>query len=148
MRNAPLLALVLLTACSDKSESPDKGTTDLTTAAPLPPAPEAPAARASKPAPAELPTMQALGTEPFWSIKIDAGTLTWSSPDDMPGTSFAAVGKAQDGGWRYTGTLKGETAELVIAPGECSDGMSDTVYPYAARFAWGTQRLSGCARMR
>lgn len=92
--------------------------------------------------------MQALGTEPFWSIKVEPDKLTWSSPDDLTGTSYAAVGKASDGGWTYVGTLKGEAAELVIQPGNCSDGMSDTVYPYSARFAWGAQRLSGCARKR
>lgn len=154
MRSLPLYALVLLSACGEKpAQVPDMVTTDpeaspvasQSVAPSAPPAVVAPSSASEAP----LPVMQALGTEPFWSIRIEGGKLTWSSPEDMPGTPFTtASGKARDGGWRYVGTLKGEPAELVIAPGKCSDGMSDTVYPYTARLALGTQRLSGCARKR
>lgn len=158
MRSLPLHALVLLSACGEKpAQGPDMVTTD-PEASPVASQSVAPAATPSTPSAvvspssaseAPLPVMQALGTEPFWSIRIEGGKLTWSSPEDMPGTPFTtASGKARDGGWRYVGTLKGEPAELVIAPGKCSDGMSDTVYPYTARLALGTQRLSGCARKR
>lgn len=154
MRSLPLYALVLLSACGEKpAQDPDIVTTDpeaspvasQSVAPSAPPAVVAPSSASEAP----LPVMQALGTEPFWSIRMEGDKLTWSSPEDMPGTPFTtASGKARDGGWRYVGTLKGEAAELVIAPGKCSDGMSDTVYPYTARLALGTQRLSGCARKR
>ena len=154
MRSLPLYALVLLSACGEKpAQVPDMVTTDpeaspvasQSVAPSAPPAVVAPSSASEAP----LPVMQALGTEPFWSIRMEGDKLTWSSPEDMPGTPFTtASGKARGGGWRYVGTLKGEAAELVIAPGKCSDGMSDTVYPYTARLALGTQRLSGCARKR
>jgi uncharacterized membrane protein len=79
---------------------------------------------------------------------VAPGTLTWSSPDDMPGIPFPATRVAEGSGWRFNGVLKGEATVLVIAAGECSDGMSDTVYPYTARFSWGARQFSGCARVR
>ena len=88
----------------------------------------------------------ALGTEPFWSVEVTPGQLRYSTPEDIPGAAFAALRSENGAGITYTGTLKGQKAALRIAAGECSDGMSDTVYAYRATFTLAAQELRGCAR--
>ena len=88
----------------------------------------------------------ALGTEPFWSVEVSPGQLRYSTPEDIPGAIFAAQRRAEAAGITYTGTLKGQSAALRIAAGQCSDGMSDTVYAYRATFTLAGQALRGCAR--
>ena len=88
----------------------------------------------------------ALGTEPFWSVEVSPGQLRFSTPEDIPGATFAAQRSADAASITYTGMLNGKAARLRIAPGQCSDGMSDTVYAYRATFTLADLELSGCAR--
>ncbi len=90
----------------------------------------------------------ALGTEPFWSVEVSTGRLRYSTPEDIPGAIFAAQRSVGTGGITYTGMLKGAAASLSISDGECSDGMSDTVYAYRAAFTLAGKILNGCARKR
>jgi uncharacterized membrane protein len=91
---------------------------------------------------------QALGTEPFWGLEVLSGKLIYTSPEVQLGIAvnytFSSEGKAT----RYSGTLQGKPMALTIAPGTCSDGMSDTVYPYKAEFKWGDATQQGCARLK
>lgn len=93
---------------------------------------------------------QALGTEPFWSIEVNGDTLFYSSPEQQTPVAIAAhltaMGKHGDGGLRYVGAMEGRTVALTIRRGQCSDGMSDRVYPFNAEFEWGDRTLQGCAR--
>ena len=90
--------------------------------------------------------LQALGTEPFWAIYVEPGKLRYTSPDTLDGTTFPATETEQGSGKRFAGTLEGMQVVLTVTPGTCSDGMSDTVYPYAATLTFGSEVRKGCAR--
>lgn len=129
MRSAALLVLAALAACKPAEQ---------------PAAPASPVMTVS----AMPPRMQALGTEPFWSVEIAPDGLRYSDPENIEGTAFAATAVPDGAGGRWTGTLRGQPLTLLVLPGACSDGMSDTVYPFKATLERGGQTLSGCARAR
>lgn len=87
----------------------------------------------------------ALGTEPFWSVKIRAGGLTFSRPDHQdaiaPGVSLKVEGETGV----FDAVGGGRHVVLRLTPGECSDGMSDRRYAYFAEVRTGEERLKGCA---
>lgn len=97
-----------------------------------------------------------VGTEPFWSVKIDAKTVQWEW-DGQTRTienkgPRAAVGMMGS----YAALYQGKTSEdpnrflnvIITDAGEggCSDGMSDTVYPYTAHVLSGTDFHVGCCK--
>lgn len=128
-----LAVLPLLAAC--QPQAPD--------GSPAPPPAEA------KPPAGNMDISQpitALGTEPFWSVKVEGTTLTLTRPDAPP-VAFTAPGAAIQSG-RATWVAKaddGAQLTLTIYASECSDGMSDRVYPWAAEVAVLNQDLRGCA---
>jgi uncharacterized membrane protein len=90
--------------------------------------------------------VRALGTEPFWGVDVADGALTLTGVDrpeqrfetgapELVGTTAVWRGAAADG----------TTATLTLIATECSDGMSDRVYPLTARFETGETELAGCA---
>ena len=93
-------------------------------------------------APDEAVTM--LGTEPFWSLKVAGGEGVWSTPDNQPGTRFAAQRFAGNGGMGFSGTLDGKPLTATLTPGDCSDGMSDRRFPFVATMALGGETWEGC----
>jgi uncharacterized membrane protein len=147
------LALLALAGCSGKTEGPAAVTADTKgsfseRASPSPPSPAAPAATVS---PTLLPAtsrLQALGTEPFWSIETGDGKMRYSSPEELKGIAVDAVEETVGGAQRFSGQLQGKPVVLLVESGNCSDGMSDTVYPYKAGFTWGGKTELGCARSR
>ncbi len=100
-----------------------------------------------EPAMREKP-FQALGTEPFWAVEVLPGQLRYSDPENIAGTTFAATESREGSGLRYSGTLNGQPLTLLVQPGTCSDGMSDTVYPWTAVLTKDGFALQGCARKR
>jgi len=86
-----------------------------------------------------------LGTEPFWSARIEGAILSYSTPENADGTQVAIRRFAGNGGLGISGELDGSPLQLAITPGECSDGMSDRAYPYTATLALGSENLLGCA---
>jgi uncharacterized membrane protein len=97
--------------------------------------------------PLDLPAVQALGTEPFWSAAVDGRCVTWSTPEDPAGTRLWTTYEQTGGADRWIGALKGVRFELSIRKGQpCSDGMSDTVYSLVAQVRLGQEVLQGCAR--
>ena len=106
-----------------------------------------PVARAPAPAAFLFPQrLQALGTEPFWSVDIDGSQIAYSSLDE-PEKRIARVTRQEAGGeLRLVGTLGNAPITVRIIPETCSDGMSDRVYAYSARVQLGAQSLQGCAR--
>lgn len=93
---------------------------------------------------------RALGTEPFWNARIEGRCVTYSQPENIPGsrvwTQFERM--AGDGG-RWTGALDDRRFQLTIVPKNgCSDGMSDRSYPYEAELLVGSERRRGCAEIR
>ena len=94
----------------------------------------------------ETRALRAVGTEPFWGARIEGRCVTYSTPEDQAGTRVWTTfsGTAEQGSW--TGALNGKRFELRTTPQpDCSDGMSDTVYPIAVTLLVGGEQRRGCA---
>lgn len=91
---------------------------------------------------------QALGTEPFWSVKLGAGTATYTTPEDQKGSPAQHAFSFGKDTLRYEWKLDARTLVLIIAKGTCSDGMSDTVYEWKAALTIDGKTEQGCARLR
>ena len=90
--------------------------------------------------------LRALGTEPFWAVEITPQNLTYSAVDN-PGFSTTNPGPTLQGTTAVYAAAGADGATLVVTliATECSDGMSDRVYPLTARVELGPQTLNGCA---
>ncbi len=172
MRSAVLLGLVLLAGCKPAEQAPAEpsassaesidliGSSDPPAPPPILPGdlnkPPSPLPGDIKKAPISIPAdnlvkgkhFQALGTEPFWGLEVLPGKLIYTSPEVQPGIAVTYAFTSQGKQSRYSGTLQGKPMILSIELGQCSDGMSDTVYPYKAIFVWGDQTQQGCARAK
>ena len=87
----------------------------------------------------------AVGTEPFWDVQVDGRTLTYSGVD-VETKVMEAERSATSNTSTYTGTHEGAGYRLVVTVGTCSDGMSDTEYPYKATWTFDGKTEQGCAR--
>ena len=149
MRKAVLAGLLALGGCEQASDTPQPGPSELLPSEPVPAVlPSAIPSPIAAPAPVQQKHFQAIGTEPFWSVEVLSGQLRYSSPEQLDGITFAATSTSFGGGSRYTGTMDGAKVTLTIAPGKCSDGMSDQVYAYTAALTIGEQAMRGCARLK
>ena len=172
MRSAVLAGLALLAGCeggaekaaqSDENRRGAAALVEAINAAPSTPAATAEAASASgrslstiaaptKQAQTSAKRFQALGTEPFWSLEVLDGKLLYTSPEHPTAVAIeahmTAIGKHGDGGLMWEGLMDGKPVTLTIREGQCSDGMSDTVYPYKSTFTWGDRTEQGCARLK
>jgi uncharacterized membrane protein len=132
MRHAVLALsppLVLFAACGPSN--------DATPAAPEPPA-DAPAVA---PGTDFARPLNALGTEPFWGLKIRPEGLSFSEPGK-------AVREEKNPGAKVEGdraSWNGEGIEATLTAGVCRDGMSDRVFPFVAMVKVGGRTLNGCA---
>lgn len=129
------LAAAFVAACSTGSAK----------SAPSPPAPAgACLVQDGKTIPANR--LRAVGTEPFWAVRIEGRCVTYSHPEDQAGTRVWTrfEGTAANGTW--SGALGGRPFMLRTraAPG-CSDGMSDNVYPIAVALTVAGEQRTGCA---
>lgn len=148
------LALLTLAGCEKQPAKEEVVTVDLkgNPTDPAPPVPDPPGgslpATSAAVQPATPKVLQALGTEPFWSLEVRPGVLRYTSPENLKGTEFSASETASGTTRHFAGTLDGKPVVLTIEPGTCSDGMSDTVYPFRSSFTWGDKTERGCARER
>lgn len=85
-----------------------------------------------------------LGTEPFWALRVEGQEGLWTTPENQSGTRFAVTRFAGNGGLGLSGTLEGKPLTATLTPGECSDGMSDRRFPFVATIALGGETLRGC----
>ncbi|MCA0356864.1 MAG: hypothetical protein LCH78_08305 [Proteobacteria bacterium] len=87
----------------------------------------------------------AVGTEPFWSVKVRAESLTLSRPDqaDVATANPGVRADGEQGVWDATADER--RLVLRLTPGDCSDGMSDRRYGYAAEVWIDGETLRGCA---
>lgn len=94
--------------------------------------------------------LRCLGTEPFWSLTPEGGDLVLATPE---GDSRMALRKVLDSGWFRDPrrALVGDGVTAVIAPAQCSDGMSDRAYGLEATVILGggaaAQMLNGCCTL-
>ncbi|MEL7198433.1 MAG: hypothetical protein AAGL10_08975 [Pseudomonadota bacterium] len=94
---------------------------------------------------AESEVITAMGTEPFWSVKITGDKATFSNPENSQGEPFAVSRFAGNNGLGFSGELDGQSFTLTVTLGDCSDGMSDRTFPYTATLSWGGETVFGCA---
>lgn len=85
------------------------------------------------------------GTEPFWGGRIEGNTLSWSTPELPDGVSVPVTRFPGRGGVSFSGQLDGAPLDILVTPAECSDGMSDRIYPYVATVQTGSETREGCA---
>jgi uncharacterized membrane protein len=86
-----------------------------------------------------------IGTEPFWNVKIEKAGITYHRMGEEPEVFPYQAAKKQGAGSVYETTVKGRRLVVAITPGECSDGMSDTSYPYSVQVEIDGETLRGCA---
>lgn len=98
------------------------------------------------PSPPSAQFYRASGTEPFWTLRLEAnGHWTLARPD-LPDASGRWAGVLP---LRLAPTVSGQSdagvfLTLTTAPGPCSDGMSDRLYEDHAYVDYGTIALTGC----
>jgi len=98
-------------------------------------------------------TIRALGTEPFWSVEIksqagakDSSGITFTGMDRDPQHAAAVSPVIQGTTAVYaTTTDDGSAMTVTLIATECSDGMSDRVYPLTAKVVVGEGTVVGCA---
>jgi len=90
--------------------------------------------------------VRALGTEPFWSVEITQDALIYTRVD-QPAQRAPNRGATVQGtvATYVTTTDLNEALNLVLIATECSDGMSDRVYPLTVKVEIGDDELNGCA---
>jgi uncharacterized membrane protein len=156
-------AALLLSACGsggDRASEPaalSSATPDAAAASPsAPPAPTEASPSASTAAISacllqngeriEVRPLHAVGTEPFWSARIEGRCVTWSTPERQQGVRvWTHYAVAPDGGV-WSGALDGRGFELrARAEPGCSDGMSDRRYPIAVEVLVQGETRRGCA---
>lgn len=93
--------------------------------------------------------VRALGTEPFWGVDVGPDGIAYEGVD-VP-REVAPRGEVQLMGTMavFTGqTDKGRAITVTLIDTDCSDGMSDRLYPLTARVEIGDKTLQGCAASR
>jgi uncharacterized membrane protein len=90
--------------------------------------------------------IRAIGTEPFWGARVDGRCVTYSTPEDQDGTRIWTKFSGTADYGRWSGALDGQAFVMATRPqGDCSDGMSDNVYPIAVTLIVRGERRTGCA---
>ena len=94
----------------------------------------------------DVPPTKALGTEPFWGVKIEGRCLTYSTPEDQAGTRIWTKYQIVPDGQVWTGTFQNQPFKLILqAKPDCSDGMSDRTYSTEALLTVAGEERRGCA---
>lgn len=94
---------------------------------------------------AEDEVLRFTGNEPFWGGEVRGNRLTYSTPENQDGTEIEIERFAGRGGIALSGTLDGAPFEMTVTSLECSDGMSDRIYPFTATLEIGEETRNGCA---
>ena len=84
---------------------------------------------------------RAIGNEPFWSLDISNGEMTFKNADGYAASdsNFALTRDP-----RLGDVYQGQRIRATILDRECSDGMSDRTYPDTVTVEIGTQVWRGC----
>jgi uncharacterized membrane protein len=94
------------------------------------------------------------GTEPFWSLKIGKENIEFASLGDevKMGMKNTGAKSAQGSSSEYIALYQGKTLEgdkymnVIIQRAECSDHMSEDLYPYTVQVLSGSTLYTGCCR--
>ena len=93
----------------------------------------------------ETETIWLNGTEPFWGGSVQGDRFIYTTAEAPDGTSIAVRRFAGNSGLGFAGTIGGTSVDLTVTQGECSDAMSDRIYPYHATLKFGDDLRNGCA---
>lgn len=85
------------------------------------------------------------GTEPFWGGQVSGETLVYTTPENLEGETITVERFAGRGGLSFSGELGGEAFDMMVTPGDCSDGMSDRTYPFVVTLSVKGETRQGCA---
>lgn len=85
------------------------------------------------------------GTEPFWGGETSGESLTYKTPENIDGSIISVTRFAGNSGIGISGELEGETFDMTVTEGECSDGMSDRTFPFTVTLLIGEEKRFGCA---
>ena len=91
--------------------------------------------------------LRCVGTEPFWSVRVNNGRMTYSTPGQADATLrvrsvSTAAGMSPD----VVRVIRSQHARLTVIGGACSDGMSEIEYTYHAVYEHADAVLYGCCR--
>lgn len=97
----------------------------------------------------QVAPMRAVGTEPFWSARVEGRCVTYSTPEDQKGVRvWTRYSAAPGGGGVWAGELDGRKFEMrTRAEAGCSDGMSDQSYSMAVDLLVNGEQRRGCAEL-
>lgn len=94
----------------------------------------------------QVAPFRAVGTEPFWGARVEGRCVIYSTPEDQTGTRVWTRLNDGPAGGIWVGSLGGKPFVLRTEPAvNCSDGMSDKRYPFAANLEVGGEQRTGCA---
>ena len=125
--------LAALSACSSETSEPAPAP------APVEPAAVLAGVDLTKP-------VRVAGTEPFWAIELTGTEMVYSGVDRPEQRAPQPHPLVQGTVANYQATTtSGTKIAIMLAATECSDGMSDRVYPLTAQVKVGEEELSGCA---
>lgn len=88
------------------------------------------------------------GNEPFWSVRIGASGLTYTTPDYLDGIAFPSTAPEASGTtlrWvALTPPPEAHTLEVTLEETKCQDTMADKTWSHTATVIFDGTRLSGC----
>jgi uncharacterized membrane protein len=95
----------------------------------------------------QVAAIRAVGTEPFWTARVEGRCITYSHPENQQGTRVWTLYTAgPDGLVAWVGHLNGKKFEIRVRPeAGCSDGMSDKRYSLAVELLVDGEQRKGCA---
>jgi uncharacterized membrane protein len=101
-------------------------------------------------------SLHCLGTEPFWSFRPEAGTIRFSTPEEIEGPAYDIEAILDSGVFRDPRrAILARSGEdrlfATITNAACTDGMSDRAYGLTAMVVRdrpeGPALLTGCCRL-
>ncbi|MXO66975.1 COG3650 family protein [Altericroceibacterium endophyticum] len=93
---------------------------------------------------AESEMLHVSGTEPFWGAQAKGTVLTYTTPEKPEGEAITIRRFAGRAGLTLSGNYHGETFDMMVTEGTCSDGMSDRTYPFTVTLRLGSELRDGC----
>jgi uncharacterized membrane protein len=107
------------------------------------------ACRIQEGAPVPENAIRAVGTEPFWAVRVEGRCVTYSTPENQAGVRIWTRFDGTSENGRWVGALDGSAFVMETEPQPgCSDGMSDNRYPIAVMLTVRGEKRTGCAEPR
>jgi uncharacterized membrane protein len=95
-------------------------------------------------APLQGMAFAAWGNEPFWAAVNAGDALRLERPGEAPVIATPVAARQESADWIVEGASPAGPLSLRLAPGFCSDGMSDALYAWTATARLGEQDFHGC----